>query len=413
VTDSAIASMKPAPATHLEPDEMPSWMTMLFAIASGLLAANVYYSQPIAELIAASLGLSPSATGLIVAFTQAGFGIGLFLIVPLGDLMENRRLVLALVGVTALALLTTAASAAPLAYLASALLVGLGSVAVQVLIPFAAHMASERVRGRVVGNVMSGLMIGIMLARPASSFATQALSWHAVFYVSGGSMFALVLALALALPKRKPAVTISYTALLKSMSRLALTTPVLQQRAFYQACLFGAFSLFWTTVPLLLTGSFHMSQGGVALFALVGGAGAIAAPLAGRAADKGWTEPGTAFAILCVAVAVLITRFAAEGSSLGIPLLVAAAILLDFGMTANLTLGQRAIFVLGAEYRSRLNGLYMSAFFAGGAAGSTLGGVAYAFGGWNLASWIGFALPMLALAFFLIGWLRARTEPNA
>jgi predicted MFS family arabinose efflux permease len=168
-------------------------------------------------------------------------------------------------------------------------------------------MAPERVRGRVVGNVMSGLMIGIMLARPASSFATQAMSWHAVFYVSAASMFALALALALALPKREPAATISYLALLRSMGRLALTTPVLQRRALYQACLFGAFSLFWTTVPLLLTQSFHMSQGGVALFALVGGAGAIAAPLAGRAADKGWTEPGTPFAILCVAVAVLIT----------------------------------------------------------------------------------------------------------
>jgi len=404
VTNSAIASTKPALVVNSDPEEMPSWMTMLFAIAAGLLAANVYYSQPIAELIAASLGFSSSATGLIAAFTQAGFGIGLFLIVPLGDLMENRRLVLTLTAVTALALLTTAISAAPTAYLASALLVGLGSVAVQVLIPFAAHMAPERVRGRVVGNVM----IGIMLARPASSFATQAMSWHAVFYVSGASMFALALALALALPKREPAATISYLALLRSMGRLALTTPVLQRRALYQACLFGAFSLFWTTVPLLLTQSFHMSQGGVALFALVGGAGAIAAPLAGRAADKGWTESGTAFAILCVAVAILITRFAATGSSLGIPLLAAAAILLDFGMTANLTLGQRAIFVLGAEYRSRLNGLYMSAFFAGGAVGSTLGGLAFALGGWGLASWIGFALPMLALAFFAITWMRSR-----
>jgi predicted MFS family arabinose efflux permease len=156
-----------------------------------------------------------------------------------------------------------------------------------------------------------------------------------------------------------------------------------------------------------------MSQGQVALFALVGGAGAIAAPLARRAADRGWTEPATAFAILCVAVTILITRFAAGGSSLGIELLIAAAILLDFGMTANLTLGQRAIFVLGAEYRSRLNGLYMSAFFAGGAVGSTLGGLAYALGGWNLASWIGFALPMQAIAFFLIGWIRARADANA
>jgi predicted MFS family arabinose efflux permease len=245
---------------NYDPEELPSWMTTLFAIAAGLLAANVYYSQPIAELTATSLGFSSSATGLIVAFMQAGFGIGLFLIVPLGDLMENRRLILTLTGVTGLALLTTAISSSPTAYLASALLVGLGSVAVQVLIPFAAHMAPERIRGRVVGNVMSGLMIGIMLARPASSFATQAVSWHALFYISGAGMLALALALALALPKREPAATISYLALLRSMGRLALTTPVLQQRALYQACLFGAFSLFWTTVPLLLTGSFHISQ---------------------------------------------------------------------------------------------------------------------------------------------------------
>jgi predicted MFS family arabinose efflux permease len=200
-------------------------------------------------------------------------------------------------------------------------------------------------------------------------------------------------------------------ALLKSMGRLALTTPVLQRRALYQACLFGAFSLFWTTVPLLLTGpDFHMSQGGLALFALVGGAGAIAAPLAGRAADRGWTRPATGFAILSVAVAILVTRFADAdaGSPLRIPLLIAAAILLDFGMAANLTLGQRAIFVLGAEYRNRLNGLYLSAFFVGGAVGSTLGGWAYAHGGWNLAWWIGFALPAAAFAFFLMDWIRGR-----
>ncbi len=406
----AIASDNPALASNPDPQEMSAWMTRLFAVTSGLLAANIYYSQPIARSIATSLGFSSSATGLIVAFTQAGFGIGLFLIVPLGDLVENRRLVLALIGLTALALLTLAVSAGPQAYLAAALLVGLGSVAVQVLIPFAAHMAPERVRGRVVGNIMSGLMIGIMLARPAASFATQALSWHAVFYVAGGTMLALVLALAVTLPRREPTLTISYLNLLKSMSHLALTTPILQQRALYQACLFAAFSLFWTIVPLLLTGPiFHMSHGEVALFALAGGAGAIAAPLAGRAADRGWSQPATVFAIVSVAVAILIARFAGSASSFGVPLLIAAAVLLDFGMTANLTLGQRAIFVLGSEYRSRLNGLYMSAFFAGGAAGSTIGGLAYAYGGWSLAAWIGVALPTLAMVCFAINTLRGRT----
>jgi predicted MFS family arabinose efflux permease len=225
-------------------------------------------------------------------------------------------------------------------------------------------------------------MIGVLLARPASSLVTQFASWHLVFYISGGIMCVLGVTLRLSLPKRIPPARVSYGTLLKSMVPLALRTPILQRRAFYQSCLFGAFSLFWTTVPLLLSGSaFHTSQGGVALFALAGGAGAIAAPVAGRLADNGWTRPATAFAILAVAAAFLVTRFAGAGTDRSLALLVGAAILLDLGMTASLTLGQRAIFVLGAEYRSRLNGLYISAFFAGGALGSTLGGWAYATGG--------------------------------
>ncbi len=374
----------------------------LLAAACGLLAANVYYSQPIAGSIAVSLGLAPAKTGIIVALTQAGFGAGLLLIVPLGDLIENRRLVLMLIGVSAVALLGCALSTTPLTYLASALLLGLGSVAVQILVPYAAQMAPEAIRGRVVGNVMSGLMTGILLARPASSFLTQLVSWHTVFYISTGSMLALALGLRLGIPKRLPVAGVAYGILLKSMAHLGLRTRVLQRRAFYQACLYGAFALFWTTVPLLLTGpTFHMTQNGVALFALAGCGGAIAAPVAGRVADKGWTRPATAFAIFAVAAAFLVTRFAAAGSKVDIAFLVGAAILLDFGMTTNLTLGQRAIFLLGAEYSGRLNGLYMSAFFVGGAIGSAVGGWAFALAGWNLASWMGFTFPIVALAFFL------------
>jgi predicted MFS family arabinose efflux permease len=391
---------------------VPGWLTVLLATACGLLACNVYSPQPIAGPIAASLGIPPSATGIIVTFTQVGFGAGLLLIVPLADLVENRRLVLILIGIAAAALLGAAFSTNSLTYLVSALLVGVGSVAVQVLVPYASHIAPEAIRGRVVGNVMSGLMIGILLARPAASFVTQFASWHAVFYVSAGSMLVLAVVLRLCLPKRVPVARVSYGALLKSMGNLAATTPVLQRRAFYQFCLFGAFSLFWTTVPLLLSGpSFQMSQGGVALFALVGGAGAIAAPVAGRVADKGWTRPATALAILAVAAAFLVTHFANEGTGSSLAPLIAAAILLDFGMTANLTLSQRAIFVLGPEYRSRLNGLFISAFFAGGAAGSSLGGWAYAMGGWSFTSWIGFALPVAALVFFFTEW--RRTPPQA
>jgi predicted MFS family arabinose efflux permease len=165
--------------------------------------------------------------------------------------------------------------------------------------------------------------------------------------------------------------------------------------------MFAAFSLFWTTTPLLLAGPiFHLTQGGIALFALAGVAGAIAAPIAGRVADSGWSKPATGIAMACVVVAFLLTHLAPTGSPLALGLLVTAAILLDFGVSANMALSQRAIFALGAEYRSRLNGLYMTIFFLGGAVGSAVGGWAFAHGGWTLTSWIGIALPVIAALYF-------------
>jgi predicted MFS family arabinose efflux permease len=376
-------------------------MTVLLAFSCGLIVANIYYAQPLAGPIGKALGLSPDSTGLIVTLTQIGYGAGLLLIVPLGDLVETRRLVLMLMGLAILSLLGAAVSTHSLPFLAATLCIGLSSVAVQVLVPYAAHLAPEAIRGRVVGNVMSGLMLGIMLARPASSFIAQLSSWHAVFFISAGAMALLAVLLRIALPERRPASTLSYRQLLSSMVRLMRTTPVLQRRALYQACLFGAFSLFWTTVPLLLAGpEFRLSQGEIALFALAGVAGAIAAPIAGSLADRGRTRPATAFAMLAVGGAFLMTHLGSYGSTFSLAMLVAAGIVLDFGVTTNLVLGQRAIFVLGDEVRSRLNGLYMATFFAGGALGSALGGLAFARGGWQLASWIGVSMAGVALIYF-------------
>src|ERR1700732_3170376 len=333
------------------------WMTVLLATACGLTAANLYYAQPLAGPISASLALSARATGLIVTLTQVGYGAGLLFIVPLTDLVENRRLVLVMLAVCVLALLGAALSSSASLFLTAALFVGFASVVVQMLVPYAAHMASDAERGRVVGNVMSGTLLGIMLARPISSFVAHIYSWRAVFFLSAGATTVLALVLSRALPKRVPTTKLHYGRLLTSMVNLVATTPVLQRRALYQALLGGAFSLFWTTTPLLLAGpAFHLSQGGIALFALAGVAGAIAAPIGGRLADRGWSRPATALAMATVA----------------------AAILLDFGTTANMSLGQRAIFSLGAELRGRLNGLYVAAFFIGCAVGSALGGWAYA-----------------------------------
>lgn len=378
-----------------------AWITLLIAAACGLIAANIYYAQPLVGLISADLGMSPGAAGLIVTMTQIGYGAGLLFLVPLGDLIENRKLILWVMTLAVIALAGAMLARNSLQFLSSALLIGLGSVAVQILVPFAAHLAPEARRGRVVGNVMSGLMVGIMLARPVSSLITYASSWHMVFLVSIIVMLALGVVLARALPKRQPPPGPAYGKLLLTMLALMRTTPILRRRALYQACMFGAFSVFWTCTPLLLASSaFGMSQSGIALFALAGAAGAVAAPIAGRVADRGWVRPASAVAMTLGAISFLLTHLAEPGSPLSLGLLVAAAITLDFGVSANVVLGQRLIYNLGAELRSRLNGVYMATFFAGGALGSALGGWAFAHGGWAAASWLGFALPVLALIYF-------------
>ncbi len=381
-------------------------LILLLAGAAGLIVANVYYPQPLVGPISVALGLSPQSAGLVVTLTQIGYAIGLLLLVPLGDLLENRRLILSATALATVALVVAALSHRAATFLAATFVIGLGSVAVQILVPLAAHLAPPAQRGRAVGEVMSGLMLGIMLARPAASIITYASTWHAVFWISAALMIALCVVLRLALPRRRPTIRLSYLALLRSMASLALRTPVLQRRALYHAALFGAFSLFWTTAPLQLAQVFHLSQAGIALFALAGVAGAVSAPIAGRLADRGWTRPATGLAMIAVAAAFLLGRLGLgvgplHTKTLGVLALTATAILLDFGVTANLVLGQRAIFMLGDETRSRLNGLYMATFFAGGAACSALGGWAFAEGGWSLTMWVGLALPLLAVSFYL------------
>ena len=396
----------PAPPASLSPSERaihaPAWLPMLFAIACGLIVANLYYAQPLVGPIAADLGLSPGLAGLLVTLTQIGYGLGLLFIVPLGDILENRRLVLTLIGACAVSLAATAmVRNAPL-FLAAAAAIGFTSVTVQILVPWSAHLATEANRGRVVGNVMSGLIIGIMMARPVSSFVASLWGWHAIYGLSAGLMAALAALLLFILPRRQPDANLHYGQLLASLWQLARSQPVLRRRAFYQACLFGAFSLFWTTAPLLLTGpAFGLSQRGVALFALAGVAGAIAAPISGRLADRGHGRMMSTVAMLMVAAGFLISLVAQDGSTLALALLTLAAIVLDFGVTANLVTSQRVIFALGAEFRNRLNGLFMATFFMGGAASSAIGAWAYAHGGWSLACWIGLALPAAALVFFL------------
>lgn len=378
-----------------------TWLIMLLAAACGIIVANLYYAQPLVGVISSSIGLSANSTGLIVTLTQIGYVVGLLFVVPMGDIVENKRLIVISLLLTAVALAITALSKQALPFLAASFVIGVGSVAAQVLVPFASYLASESSRGRVVGNVMSGLLLGIMLARPVSSLVADFFGWHAVFALSAAAILILAIVLSKVLPARKPSLDTTYTALLGSMRHLLRTTPILRRRAAYHACVFATFSLFWTTVPLLLSSPiFGFSQKEIALFALVGVAGAVAAPVAGRLADRGWTRPATGIALVTVIISVLLPLLIRTGSPIGVAVLVISAILLDAGVSANLVLGQRAIFSLNPEFRSRLNGLFMAIFFFGGAVGSAIGGWIYATGGWSAALWIGMAFPIIAILYF-------------
>ncbi len=375
-----------------------TWMTILLAAACGLIVANLYYAQPLIGLIAADIGLHQSAASMIVALTQIGYCTGLLLLVPLGDLTENRHLICWTLGGVVLALvLATIAPTAPL-FLAASLLIGLSAVSVQMLVPLAAHMAHDANRGRVVGNVMSGLLLGIMLSRPVASLIAHTFGWRAVFGTSAIAMILLLLVLRRLLPQRRPSVPHTYSELIGSLWVLLRDTPILRRRAAYQAALFASFTLFWTIVPQVLSGpQFGYTQRGIALFALSGAAGVFSAPIAGRMADRGWSRLGTGLSLALVAIGLIVAHFGAGGSVI---LLMVGGILLDLGVQSNLVLGQRAIYALGAHTRSRLNGLYMALFFAGGAFGSAISSYIFIHGGWELVSWIGLAFPIAAMLLY-------------
>ncbi|KAF1044883.1 MAG: putative transporter [Herbaspirillum frisingense] len=394
--------MQAATADTTLQDDIPRWMVMLLAAACGIIVANLYYAQPLIGPISHATGISPGAAGLIVTLTQVGYGLGLLFIVPMGDLFENRRLVLTGLVLTCIALVGAALAENATQLLASVLLIGLSSVGAQVLVPYAAHFSRPETRGRAVGSVMSGLLLGILLARPLASLVADLFGWHAIFGLSAVVVALLIAVLWRYLPPRRPPAGMHYLALLGSMWTLVRTTPLLRRRAFYHAMLFASFSLFWTASPLWLASpQFGLSQKGIALFAFVGVMGVIAAPLAGRVADRGWSRPATGAALACGALSFLLPHLLPGGREWSLAALLLVAILLDFAVAANLVLSQRAIYALGGEIRSRLNGLFMATFFAGGAIGSGLGGWIYAQAGWSGATWLGFAFPCVAFLYYL------------
>ncbi|TXD59193.1 MFS transporter [Ralstonia sp. TCR112] len=378
-------------------DALPRGATPLFAAAVGLIVINLFGIQPLVAEIAASIGWTTAATGLLVTATLVGYGIGLLLLMPLTDLQDNRALASrTLWGAVASLALTTVAHSGQVLMLA-AFAIGLTSTVIQMLIALAGRLAADHRRGRVLGDIMIGLNLGILLSRPAASLIAAQWGWRAFYGASAVAIAVLAVLLPRVMPTFVPPRALSYGVLLKSYGHLLRNEPVLRRRAATQALLMAAFTLFWTAVALRLAAApFHLSQNGIGIFALCGAAGVVAAPIAGRLADRGLVRAGTLLAHGSAAMGLLLALVSALLPGLSVPvmltMLAAAALLLDFGAIGDQALGRYMVNTLSPEVRGRVNGLYTGAFFFGAAAGGGLAGAA-----WVRAGWIG--VSVLALGF--------------
>ncbi|NLR98887.1 MFS transporter [Rhizobium sp. P38BS-XIX] len=385
-------SQAPEPLASDAEDDLPEAVaapsTVLFAIATGVIIINLFAPQTLVGVIGPSLGFSESGAGLVAMASLLGYAAGLFFLVPLADLMENRQLVLRML-VSAL-VMAIAAAFAPTGWslLIFLFLLGAACSAIQILVPIAAAMAPPEHRGRVIGNVMSGLMVGILISRPLASLVADFWGWRSFYALSAATLALLAAVLALRLPERRPMVNTSYGALIGSLFQLLRDEPVLRLRAFTAALVMASFSLFWTSVALRLAQPpFSLGQSSIALFALVGAGGAAATSPFGRMGDRGWTRMATLVSHIILLAAMALAAWAGEMRS-GDPLLMlillgVSAVLLDVGVTGDQTLGRRAINLLQPEARGRINGLFVGIFFLGGALGSALAGTAWDFGGWS------------------------------
>lgn len=377
--------------------------TRLFAFAVGVIVLNLFSSQPLVDVIGPALGLDARLSGFVTLAVLLGYAAGLILLVPLSDLVENRRLALAMLALDVAALCAAAVAPSAPWFLVAAFATGAATSSVQVLTPLAASLAPEAERGRVVGDVMGGMMVGILLSRPLASVAAEALGWRGLFFASALLIAALIAWLLRRLPQRRPPGGIGYGALIASLWHLLREERVLRVRATTAALMFAAFNMFWTTIALQLARPpFHFGAAGIAAFAFAGLSGAVVAPLAGRWGDRGWTKPALiglhALAIQSMALAAFAVSIADLAPVFALVLLCVAAIGLDVGVVGDQTLGRRAINLLRPEMRGRLNGLFTGLFFLGGAVSAALTGFAWKYGGWNGVCLLAAAFGVAALA---------------
>jgi predicted MFS family arabinose efflux permease len=395
------------------PRALSPGLVRLMAVTCAVTVANLYYAQPLLQSISDSLRVSQGSASLLVTVGQLGYAGGLLFIVPAGDIMRRRPLLTGMLAFCAVTL-AGAALAPNLAVLAAAIaLCCVTSVVVQMLVPYAATLASDNERSRVIGTLMGGLLIGILLSRTFAGVVAQFGGWRTVYGIAAVLMALTAVMLRRVLPDHAPQLTITYREQLRGVLDIARAEPVLRWRSLIAACGFGSFGAFWTTVTFLLSGpQYGFSQLAIGLFALVGAAGAITSMAGGRMLDKRpglrWPVTGASLALLAASY-VLIGLGGAHLGPASLVLLIFGVLLMDACVQGTHVINQSVIYDLLPQARSRLTTVYVTTMFAGGAVGSAVGAQAYDHWGWTGATLVAAAFPVLGLLF----WLSSRRHEAA